>query len=390
MEELKKIIDLTSLTDEEISRRDISLASLWMVKDKNDNVFGPYETEDLKIYIAKYQYLFEKTKTYNLESEKWHDTFNIKHFQRRQKNQDHSTVHLATNEFYIYLNKQQSGPYTKEEIQTFLNNGQVRPDSPISIDKGENWIKLYEHYAFDRRSQKTNQELPFTPSEEVLQKTTLTKEEILRSKEQDEAIVELAFIGHHQTHPEYEVGINKKEKKFSNQAKVLLASAACLAFLFVYALIQLTSYGPNSQSTVESFTTTEVPTASNVKEQENTSAKESPKTVPQRPVVRARKNTTPTLRRYPSSSTTKRAQNPAARARNNTKNRRNNRALEQENENIDINDPEVQDEISRQLSGEFDLDGEPTDEGEPENLEEEQKNEYYGEDEPIEHSVDDY
>ena len=199
MDELKKHIDLEPLSDEVIKTRSISLEDLWMVKDELNNVMGPFDTDGLKVYCANHQHLFLDSKVYNLSEEKWYNTFEVSFFQRRSPSLVSSQNLINNDDFYILLNGQKNGPYHKDEVQNFLNNGQITPNTELSMDNGESWIKLYEHHAFNRRSKKSNQELPFSPSQDILDKMAKTKEEILKAKDNEDAIVQLAFLGHNQS-----------------------------------------------------------------------------------------------------------------------------------------------------------------------------------------------
>lgn len=377
MEELKKVIDLKALGDDEISKRDISLASLWMVKDENDKVHGPYDTESLKVYISKYQYLFENTKTYNLESEKWSDTFSIDHFQRRKTSAVATSSEIQTNEFYIYLNKQQSGPYSKDEVQAFLNNGQLKPDSPISIDKGESWIKVFEHHAFDRRSHKTNQELPFRPDKDILDHMALTKEEILKAREKDEAIVELAFLGHQkgQGTPESEVQEAKPSFQLSKGMKIGLGSFAILALVVA---VSLNLIGKMSEGDVKNF---DILSKTPI---EKTTPKSSPKI--KTPTKRIKAKKVVTRKSTPRAKVQPRRFPARAKKRTIVRKPVKEPKIEQENEDIDINDPEIQEEITRQLSGDYDLDGDPIDDenfDDYDDVDKDRDDEYLGDEDPI-------
>lgn len=390
MEELKKVIDLAPLNDDEISKKNISLSSLWMVKDEQDKVFGPYDTEGLKVYISRYQYLFEKTKAYNLKSEQWSDTFAVSHFQRRKKDKNKATQ-VYTNEFYIQLNKQKSGPYSKDEIQTFLNNGQLTPKSPISTDRGKSWIKVFEYHAFDRRSLKTNQELPFRPDKDILEKVALTKEEIIKAKEQDDAIVELAYLGHQKGQKENSEGNSglanslfsiTKGQKIALGSLVLATLTLSLALKFLGKLSEgdLSSYDKLSNSLPKQISPV----------QPKAPVKIQP--IKAKPKIIVPKKMTKTPIRKPLPRPRKRLPKPRNRGGIARTLLPPPKKMDQKNEDIDINDPEVQEEISRQLSGDFDLDGDEKEEEEDfdDYNELEREDEYLGDEGAIDHSVDDY
>ena len=71
MNDMKKIIDLEPLNDQFIKENKISLKDLWMIKDADDNVHGPYDTDTLRGYICENSHLFMDTQAYNLHREEW-------------------------------------------------------------------------------------------------------------------------------------------------------------------------------------------------------------------------------------------------------------------------------------------------------------------------------
>lgn len=168
MNEFKNNIDLAPLSDETIAERKYSLSDLWMAKDENNEVYGPFPTDELREYSRKYKYLFDNVSVYNLETEKWYRFFEVKHFQRRKPQLVSAQNLINDNNFFVLANGQKRGPYTLEKMQDLLATGHITPNTQISLDGGESWIKLYEHHAFDRRSKKKNGELPFIPNKEIL------------------------------------------------------------------------------------------------------------------------------------------------------------------------------------------------------------------------------
>ncbi len=190
MDELKKQIDLPALSDETIAEKKYALSDLWMAKDENNEVFGPYPTDELREYSQKYKYLFDNVKVYNLETEKWYNIFEVKYFQRRKPQLVSAQNLISDNDFYVIINGQKQGPYTLEKMQSLLDTGSILASSQISLDKGQSWIKLYEHHAFDRRSKKKTQDLPFVPGQEVMSKHA----EVVPREDDSDPLVELANL----------------------------------------------------------------------------------------------------------------------------------------------------------------------------------------------------
>lgn len=168
MDELKKVIDLEPLSDESIKQHKYALADLWMVRDENQQIFGPYPTDSLREYSHRHQYLFENLNVYNLETETWHPIFEVKYFQRRKPQLMSSQNLITDSQFHILINGQKNGPFTTQKVKQLLDTGRIMPSTQVSLDDGDSWIKLYEHHAFDRRGQKKNEDLPFSPDQAIL------------------------------------------------------------------------------------------------------------------------------------------------------------------------------------------------------------------------------
>lgn len=191
MNEFKNNIDLAPLSDETIAERKYALSDLWMAKDENNEVYGPYPTDELREYSGKYKYLFDNVLVYNLETEKWYRFFEVKHFQRRKPQLVSAQNLISDNNFFILANGQKKGPFTLEKMHDLLATGHINPNTQISLDGGESWIKLYEHHAFDRRNKRKNGDLPFIPNKEVLFEQV--KQYDTRADESD-PIFHLAYI----------------------------------------------------------------------------------------------------------------------------------------------------------------------------------------------------
>ncbi|MAX67830.1 MAG: DUF4339 domain-containing protein [Bacteriovoracaceae bacterium] len=377
MDELKKKIDLKPLTDQQIKERSVSLTDLWMVRTESEEILGPFDTESLKTYTGNHQHLFENTQVYNLESEKWFETFKVSYFQRRKPAFMSAQNLIKSDEFYIMINGQKNGPYHKNEVQAFLKNGQISPSSQVSLDKGESWIKLYEHHAFDRREKKSNQELPFTPAPELLEKMAKTKEDILKAKQQEDAIIELAYIGHSKNTSD---STTKKTKttltEDNNTPKSKLKSYVTVfatMTLIIFATTVFIQSTNESQKRIEAKTDPKSIDNSNrnLRKPASVETKQPPKTKVQhkriKPVTRKRvepKRYRPTVTRPSPPKRERRSRTSSPRSRRVERNIDYANTVDQTEERIDINDPEIQREITRELSGEYDLDGELLDEQE--------------------------
>lgn len=416
MDEKKLFVDLQPLTDEEIKARNFGLMDLWMVKIAGKDPYGPYDTESLKEYAFKYQFLFEDAKVYNLDTDQWYDMFGISQFQRRKPQLVSAQNLIKSQLFYILYNGQKDGPHSQEKIQQLLDDGHILPSTQVSLDQGQSWIKLYEHHAFDRRTKKSNNELPFRPNEDVLTKVQSKKAQIIKLKEAEDAIVEFAFMGNAdgesdlelETNPnlrtqsvfsDAEVASLKKMKKLKKPARAkneknYFWKAAPFAFILVAAMgFGLFKFQENKS--LDNKTAREARTNKNGIDNSERQiirkkSRRSPASVPQqvkpklKPINKMRKMKAPRIiKRRP---TKRYVRKPAVKIRE---------TFERDIEQIDLDNPEVQEELDRQLSGEFDeeeeLDSEVSNEEEPREEDpyaDEEEQDSFNSDERLEH--DDY
>lgn len=389
MDELKIYIDLKPLSDDEIKINNFTLTDLWMVKDPNNKIYGPYDTHSLRKYAQRYEALFENTKVYNLDNEQWLETFNTGHFQRRKPALVKAQSLLKKDEYFLLLNGQKDGPHTQKQVQALLDGGHILPSVQISLDSGDSWIKLFEHHQFDRRTKKSNQELPFVPTKDILDHIAQTKNRVKKTNETQDAIAGLAFIGHGndsgQTVPKDEnqgdIGnehiIAKKNSpigRFSAASFMLIA----LSFIGYYQFNK--SEVQDIKKAVREARTSERGINNNQRAQRKPASVKTykDKTLNHKPIERIRRVAPKRFERKP-------AQKPKEIVRPETQK---DERYDDEVEMLDINDPEVQEEITRQLAGEYnELDGEEP-ELEGEYLEDE--DELFDSEMRVEHSSEDY
>lgn len=379
MDELKSTIDLKPLTDEMIEVEGFTLEQLWMIKTSDNEIFGPYDTQSLKDYSKKYQYLFDETLVCNLANKKWVSFFSVKLFQRRKPRLVSDQNLLNVDEFILIKEGQKIGPFKQEEVQDMLDKGDILPSIQASLNKGKTWIKLYEYHAFDRRTLKSTEQLPFNPDEKTLTQVNL-KELINKDKvETQDALADLAFIGQGNDKdsdiplPEQKVKKAKKSAKF-NMPAIIAASLLLVGGGFFF-------FQQESSMTNRSFQA----------KTEKVGIENSSRDMGKRAPASVKKNTRKII---PKTRSFKRNDNKGF-TRKAPKLIRENQLSKKElldTEMLDINDPVIQEELTRQLAGEYELDGEiadPNDAPDPafEDIEEELP---YNEEERIEHTTDDY
>lgn len=401
MNELKKFIDLAPISDDRIKQEGIALNNLWMVKDDEEKLHGPFKTDELRKYSQTFDYLFEHTVVYNLEDEKWTKFYQTPQFQRRKPKLIPAQNLGENNHFFIRGRGVTLGPLAEEDVHTLLDKGEILSSWDLSIDNEQTWIKVYEYHAFDRRGQQEYKDLPHQPREEVFDITPPD----LPTEDVSDVVVGLAFLSHgkdkgHHIRPKSEkpakqeeldedattVGVANKFYKpkfnFPNLPfhlfhKKLVGAAVC--FIVLGSVFTLVDFGGNKKSNIVGQNK-KVPTVG-INDSART-AKRVPASVkpkqekksPLRVIKRKRKKIRPNIKRkrLSASKTT-------------------NKAFEAAEQNeFDPNDPETQEELTRDLaSGYDDLDGEPIPEGE-EIFEEEQFEEEFDIEERIIHDSEDY
>ena len=358
MDELKLNIDLKPLNDDQIKEHKFTLNDLWMIQNKDNQIFGPFDTKSLRTYAIKYDYLFESTKVYNLDSETWSDTFSLPQFQRRKPRLVSASELNSNDQYYLLINGQKDGPHTAQQVQMLLDHGEILPSTEISLDNGKTWLQVHATSHFDRRNTKTNQELPFVPTQDILKQLDKTKKRISQIKETEDAIVGLAFIGHGndkgQTLPAEKHDNNEFADSFPVPEKRSFFKSRLFASLFSLALIAgIFAYNSSNHINDIKDSIREAKTdTKGINDASRSSRKPASinkfKRNNDRPVKRIKKIIP---KKYVKPKFQEFEENAKADI------------FEQDIENLDINDPEIQEELTRQLAGEYnELDGEEVDE----------------------------
>lgn len=377
MDELKTKIDLKPLSDKEIQENLFELSELWMLQKGEEDVLGPFDTVSLRAYSHTYEFLFEdNVKVHNLQDQNWKDFFSFAQFQRR-KPQLVSAHNLGSEqEFYFLIHGQKQGPYQEDHMQDLLDSGDITPSTQISLDVGKSWIKLYEFHAFDRRSKKSNQELPFRPEQNILEQINAKKDE-LHGDGPDDALVELAFMGGHKNDQVLELELaSSKAKKHNKKShpsvpvkksavvadgggnsklKYIIGSAVSLLAIIVFASFNSGKFSPDVSGEVKTVSKGINNSARAAQKREPASIAPKKKAAPRRMV---KKRLAPARFKAPTRRT----------VRNKPLSKR--RGFERNIESIDVNDPDVQEELTRQLAGDYeeeeDLEGDRNEEEEDE------------------------
>ena len=390
MKELKTSIDLKALADEEIQSKSIPLNNLWMVKDHLNKIFGPFDTASLRDFSIENQHLFENSFLYNLESEKWSEFFAVSQFQRRRPKLVSKDSITKTNQFFLMTEGQKDGPYSTDEIKSFLTDGKIITTDQLSINGGKTWIKVYEHHEFDRRAQRSNQELPFVPNQEILEKINITKNSIEKIKETEDAIVGLAMIGSESKESKIDTDFDFSDSQHkSHQTSKVKIYASLASMCMTFIIIGILQYHGDD---ISSFNQALNEVKSSRKSIDNSERQvRKPASVENFVNKKLKYKPIKKIKRIKPKRFVRRT--PPKRIIETHKKD----IFPEEVESLDINDPEVQEELTRQLAGEYnELDGEPEpydeideDEAFPED---EAELEPYDDrrEERVDHSEDDY
>ena len=182
-------IDLKPLNEETIQQMGYSSHDLWLVKI-DSIVFGPFETESLKHYVGDNEHLFEHAEASFADESNWKPFWESTGFQQKKLQAVSSENYEGP--FWIMDMGLKTGPFSYREIDKKIEMGLLVMTDNLSVDNGENWIKIYQIKGLDRRSFSPD-ELPNSPYESSFQKAQL---KILSKLEQSnrEAIEGLASV----------------------------------------------------------------------------------------------------------------------------------------------------------------------------------------------------
>ncbi len=237
-------IKLQSLTEEEIVNEEYTLESLWILKCGQQQI-GPFHTVQLKEYSEKNHDFFESIEATNLLKEHFILFYQNVEFQRRKPSLVQSSSLVKDSSFHILKNGQKEGPFDFNDIESRIKSRDVSLGDLLSVDKGQTWIKIYEHHQFDRRSRAKASELPFSPNDTINQKTIKSNKESLlkaqKKKEEEDALAGLAFLSHGHEHAKKAenfkanswVRATKPSRKFNIKIAASLAVALLISFTTV-------------------------------------------------------------------------------------------------------------------------------------------------------------
>ncbi len=162
-------IDLKPLNEETIQQMGYSSHDLWLVKI-DSIVFGPFETESLKHYVGDNEHLFEHAEASLADESNWKPFWESTGFQQKKLQAVSSENYDGP--FWIMDMGLKTGPLSYKDIDKKIEMGLLVMTDNLSVDNGENWIKIYQVKGLDRRSFSPD-ELPLSPYDSSFQKAKL-------------------------------------------------------------------------------------------------------------------------------------------------------------------------------------------------------------------------
>ena len=203
---------------------------------------------DLKAYVYEHEEEAENYLIRNIDNSEWKNIFEHPYFQRRKPQivANLEIQNIDDLEFFILKNGQKSGPFEKNTLLEMVRDKNILLTDMVSFNAGLNWNKLYQIEGFDRRSKKGNEQLPGTPSNEVLSKPSDTVKNISQTTD---AISSLAFLGNqkkgktleHQREVSYQDEMNKNARSSSIYKWLLIASVFGIIYFLLNIKFQLGS-----------------------------------------------------------------------------------------------------------------------------------------------------
>lgn len=163
-----QIPSLNSLTPDQVLALEVEGAALWFIKNTADGSekAGPYTEENLRDYVLAHQDFSPDFVANKLGTDEWATIVELTEFKRKPKLVSIAALNVSAS-FFLLENGQKIGPFSEAEIHEKLKNKAVIFSDFISVDKGFNWLKIYELPQFDSRSSNSAEALPLSPTEEV-------------------------------------------------------------------------------------------------------------------------------------------------------------------------------------------------------------------------------
>ncbi|WP_127716226.1 hypothetical protein [Halobacteriovorax sp. HLS] len=233
----------------------------------DEKEYGPIWQQDIKEFLQRTNNLNEQTKLKSLDSQDWQGIYDHPLFQRRRPQlvSTHSLDEQETT-FQVLKDGQVRGPFTLFEISSMVEKNEILLVDEVSIDEGASWGHLYEIEEFDRRTLKSNEQLPNLPKEEFLN----SRPSSTVQDEKTNLIAGLAYIGNLKTgkakaktneasnigsNDEYEFNSDSEIEASSSSSKIIWAVLFVTSLAGLYFVLSSWNTPTDNSDTQNAITT---------------------------------------------------------------------------------------------------------------------------------------
>lgn len=221
-----QIPTLNSLTADQVLACEVEGTALWFLKNTADGSekSGPYTEENLREHIQGQTNFSPDFVANKVGTEEWMTVVEIPEFKRKPKLVSMAAMNVSS-AFHLLENGQKVGPFSEAEIREKLQAKVIMFSDFISVDKGFNWLKIYELPQFDSRSPQAAEALPLSPSEETFK---ISKLQGLKSIQENQVTKDIlafvAFASKRKNETVADVQIEESVSWWSQHKKTVFAS----------------------------------------------------------------------------------------------------------------------------------------------------------------------
>lgn len=242
-----QIPTLTTLGPDQVLALEVEGTALWFIKNTADGSekAGPFTEENLRDYILAHQDFSPDFVANKLGTDEWTTVVELAEFKRKPKLVSMAAIN-STASFYLLDCGHKVGPFDEAEINQKLKNKELIFSDFISVDKGFNWLKIFELPQFDSRTASLAEALPLSPTEEVFKISKLQGLKNIQDNQVSKDILAfVAFASKRKTEVLPETPAEEKGHWWGQHKKMIYASLS----LFVFASFSwkyFTTPGPSN------------------------------------------------------------------------------------------------------------------------------------------------
>lgn len=230
-----QIPSLTTLTSDQVLAMEVDGTAMWFIKNTADGSekTGPYTEENLRDYVLAHQEFSADFVANKVGTDEWTTIVELSEFKR--KPQLVSMAAINTNAtFYLLDNGHKIGPFSETEINEKLKSKELIYSDFISVDKGFNWLKVFELPQFDGRTASLAEALPLSPTEEVFKISKLQGLKNIQDNQISKDILALvAFASKRKNEVMPDAPMEEKSHWWKSHKKAIYASLSLMVFASV-------------------------------------------------------------------------------------------------------------------------------------------------------------